>query len=528
MFLRRQRTDPFDAGRSAAGRGDRGPRRGLHRQRPPLHPRTRHRPRPPAQPAAPAAARPRRPWRPPRAICPAGSRRRVGGDWFDVIPLSGARVALVVGDVVGHGIQAAATMGRLRTAVRTLADLDLPPDELLAHLDDLGRHDWPPRARSRRAGAAAERPSTPGLRRHLPVRGLRPRHPAAHLRPGRTSPARRGHSRRPRRVPGPPRGPPLGVGGLPFEATEVELPEGSLLVALHRRPGRVARPRHRRRARPAARAPWPTTAATCRWTRLCDTVVSPACSRGSPPDDVALLLARTRALGADHVAAWDLPADPPSSPGPGPHVAAPAVDWWQLDELVFTTELVVSELVTNAIRYGPPPDPAAADPRPVADLRGVRQQRTAPHLRRARDLRRGRPRTAPRRPAQPALGHPALRRPQDHLGRAAAERSAPVVIPVRTRPGRVRDAGERFSPRSGHAPRSAGGFGRQLHRVVRVRRLRLLRDDHRRELLHPRGRQRGRGLWSRPTPRSGSRSSSGRSAPRSSAASATGSAGGRC
>ena len=68
---------------------------------------------------------------------PAGTHAGVGGDWFDVIPLSGARVALVVGDVVGHGLHASATMGRLRTAVRTLADLDLPPDELLTHLDDL-------------------------------------------------------------------------------------------------------------------------------------------------------------------------------------------------------------------------------------------------------------------------------------------------------------------------------------------------------------------------------------------------------
>ncbi|TKA08368.1 GAF domain-containing protein [Actinacidiphila oryziradicis] len=68
---------------------------------------------------------------------PADIHHGAGGDWFDVIPLSGARVALVVGDVVGHGINAAATMGRLRTAVHTLADMDLPPDELLAHLDDL-------------------------------------------------------------------------------------------------------------------------------------------------------------------------------------------------------------------------------------------------------------------------------------------------------------------------------------------------------------------------------------------------------
>lgn len=71
---------------------------------------------------------------------PAGSGAGVGGDWFDVIPLSGARVALVAGDVVGHGLRASATMGRLRTAVRTLADVDLPPDELLVHLDDLVAH----------------------------------------------------------------------------------------------------------------------------------------------------------------------------------------------------------------------------------------------------------------------------------------------------------------------------------------------------------------------------------------------------
>ncbi|MCL7021109.1 SpoIIE family protein phosphatase, partial [Vibrio vulnificus] len=67
----------------------------------------------------------------------AAGQTGVGGDWFDVIPVSGTRVALVVGDVVGHGLHAAATMGRLRATVRTLADIDLPPDELLTHLDDV-------------------------------------------------------------------------------------------------------------------------------------------------------------------------------------------------------------------------------------------------------------------------------------------------------------------------------------------------------------------------------------------------------
>ncbi|MFF1836695.1 PP2C family protein-serine/threonine phosphatase [Streptomyces sp. NPDC058231] len=57
--------------------------------------------------------------------------------WFDVTPLSSARVGLVIGQVPDHGLQASVTMGRFRTAVSTLADLDLPPDELLVHLDDV-------------------------------------------------------------------------------------------------------------------------------------------------------------------------------------------------------------------------------------------------------------------------------------------------------------------------------------------------------------------------------------------------------
>lgn len=68
---------------------------------------------------------------------PSDTHGGVGGDWFDVIPMSGGRVALVVGDVAGHGINAAATMGRLRTMVRTLATLQIPPDELLTRMDGL-------------------------------------------------------------------------------------------------------------------------------------------------------------------------------------------------------------------------------------------------------------------------------------------------------------------------------------------------------------------------------------------------------
>lgn len=109
------------------------------------------------------------------------ARAGVGGDWFDVIPLSGMRVAMVVGDVVGHGIQASATMGRLRTAVRTLADIDLAPDELLTHLDDLV---------VRLSEEAAWRGRPRRGRRQLSVRGVRPRVATLHAGPGRAPPAR--------------------------------------------------------------------------------------------------------------------------------------------------------------------------------------------------------------------------------------------------------------------------------------------------------------------------------------------------
>jgi hypothetical protein len=156
---------------------------------------------------------------------PAGTRAGVGGDWFDVIPLSGARVALVVGDVVGHGIRASATMGRLRTAVRTLADVDLPPDELLTHLDDLVLHLSADEAGTDGAAESAGGIGTtclyavydPVSRRCAFARAGHP--PPAAVTPDGAV-----------RFLDVPAGPPLGLGGLPFETFETDLPEGSLLA----------------------------------------------------------------------------------------------------------------------------------------------------------------------------------------------------------------------------------------------------------------------------------------------------------
>ncbi|MFE1441477.1 SpoIIE family protein phosphatase [Streptomyces sp. NPDC058739] len=312
---------------------------------------------------------------------PGSSRDGVSGDWFDVIPLPGSRVALVVGDVVGHGVHASAAMGRLRTAVRTLADLDLPPDELLTHLDDLVlRADHEP----------AEEPDPEA-----------PHHPeagevgasclyAVYDPVTRTCVmARAGH-------PGPavlrpdgdldfpelPAGPTLGLGGLPFESAVLDLPPGSLL-AFHT-DGLVHEIDRATGFAPLRRALADPSASL---EEICDAVLD-ACCAGPPADDIALLVARTGALDDTRVAAWDIASDP-AEVARARKLVAGRLEAWGLEEISFVTELLVSELVTNAVRYGRPP----------VGLRLIRGATlvcevsdagsTAPHLRRARTYDEG-------------------------------------------------------------------------------------------------------------------------------------------
>ncbi|MEW2491567.1 SpoIIE family protein phosphatase [Streptomyces sp. NPDC048411] len=304
---------------------------------------------------------------------PASTQAGVGGDWFDVIPLSGARVALVIGDVVGHGIQASATMGRLRTAVHTLADIDLPPDELLTHLDDLVI----------RLSAEAPADSDPQATGDIGATCLYAvydpvsRHCAL---------ARAGHF--PPAVLGPdgtvdfldlPAGPPLGLGNLPFETAEVELPEGSTL-ALYTDGLIKRRDRDVEEGLDALRHALAQPASSLQAT--CDTILDATLRRRSD-DDIALLLARTRALPADQVATWDVPSEPAAVAQTRKN-ALNQLTAWGLEELALVTELVVSELVTNAIRYGQPP----IQLRLIHDRSLICEvsdnSSTAPHLRRAR------------------------------------------------------------------------------------------------------------------------------------------------
>ncbi|MFE2704406.1 SpoIIE family protein phosphatase [Streptomyces mirabilis] len=305
------------------------------------------------------------------------ARAGVGGDWFDVIPLSGMRVAMVVGDVVGHGIAASATMGRLRTAVRTLADIDLAPDELLTHLDDLVVR------LSTEAGAegtTGEVGATclyavydPVSRRCALARAGHP--PPVMLPPG-----------------GPPRqielpaGPPLGLGGLPFESVELALPEGTVLAlftdGLIENRERDVEANHELLCHALAESADSLEGA-------CHDILRTLLPVGGAQDDVALLLARTHGLAPAQVATWDIPADP-ALVAPIRKQVVEQLAAWELSAATFTAELVVSELVTNAIRYGEPPIRL----RLIHDAETLifevsDSSHTAPHLRRAKTYDEG-------------------------------------------------------------------------------------------------------------------------------------------
>ncbi|MCQ9180996.1 SpoIIE family protein phosphatase [Streptomyces sp. IBSBF 2953] len=307
---------------------------------------------------------------------PAGSGDEIGGDWFDVIALSGGRIALVVGDVVGHGVHASATMGRLRTAVRTLADADFAPDELLTRLDDLvirlDREEGPD-ARRQAEEASGEVGATCLYAVYDPVAGLCDLARAGHPPPVLVTPDGAVE------VLDLPAGPPLGLGGLPFESARITMGEGSLLAlytdGLIETPGRdvdVGLDLLTEALRgPAAGVE-----------EVCDEVMRKV--RADPSgDDIVLLLARASGLGAEQVRTWQLPVDPAAVAG-ARRAASGQLAAWGLSELEFSTELIVSELVTNAIRYGHAPIELRLIRADVLICEVSDGSSTAPHLRRAR------------------------------------------------------------------------------------------------------------------------------------------------
>jgi serine phosphatase RsbU (regulator of sigma subunit)/PAS domain-containing protein len=262
---------------------------------------------------------------------PAGRGMDVGGDWYDVIPLSADRVALVIGDVMGHGLPEAVIMGRVRTALQTLSDLELPPDEVLAHLNDLvyGLGDdsfvtclyaiYDPTTSSCTLATAGHPP------------------PAVVCPDGTVQFAQADGN------------PPLGVAMPPFEVSELRVPDGALLVlytdglidSTSCDPavgmGRMARLLRALQAEGLD--------------RMCDSLTRALLPDDQQQaDDAALLVARVRATAPDAVATWPLPEDPRAAGAARRHVRDQLAAW-RLEELTTTTELVVSELVANVVRH---------------------------------------------------------------------------------------------------------------------------------------------------------------------------------
>ncbi|WP_424212018.1 SpoIIE family protein phosphatase [Streptomyces sp. BI20] len=271
---------------------------------------------------------------------PAAETARVGGDWYDAIPLPGSRVALVVGDVMGHSMTSAAIMGQLRTTAQTLAQLDLPPAEVLHHLDEQAQ-----RLGSDRMATCLYAVYDPVSHRITIANAGHPPPVLLHL----------GGRAEVLRVPA---GAPIGVGGVDFEAVELDAPAGATLLLytdglVESRLRDVWTGIEHLRERLARTAqltgldhPPPLEA-------LCDEVLD-MLGPGDRDDDIALLAARFDGIAPSDVAYWFLDPEE-TAPGRARRFARRALARWGLEELGDSLELLVSEVVTNAVRYAERP-----------------------------------------------------------------------------------------------------------------------------------------------------------------------------
>ncbi len=263
---------------------------------------------------------------------PGNKLIEVGGDWYESIALPGGRVALVVGDVAGHGVRAAVTMGRLRTAIHTLAMLELPPAESLQQLDEL----------MHTLGEREPHFATCAYAVYDAVSGDCEVAVAGHLPPLLVHPDGSNE------LLDVPPAPPLGIGDGEVESRQFKIEDGSLFVlytdGLVENKGQdISDGLARLRGIFGPGSPTRPLEDLCKATL--DGVYS-----DHQRDDIALLIARLRRLPADHHASWTF--EPKlTAVREARAVLTEPMKRWDLEDMLPTTELLVSELVTNAVRY---------------------------------------------------------------------------------------------------------------------------------------------------------------------------------
>ncbi|MGW0082234.1 SpoIIE family protein phosphatase [Streptomyces sp. NPDC003393] len=303
-------------------------------------------------------------------FAPTASR----ADWFDVIPVSSSRVVLVMGTTGEPDVAGAAAIGRLGAAVQTLADMDLAADEVLARLHALATRiagerspDTEPQERSSLLTETAFVYAV-----YDPVSGRLTLASAGHPLPVVATPD--GSAQAVALSPGV----PLGTGDDFAGSVEVDLPTGSTLAfytpTVEASDGLAADdvpPLLRAAISSVGEAPVE---------HLMNEAVAGLAGASTQG---ALLLVRTRRLDEEDVATWELPSDP-AVVGTARSLAARQLDTWGLEEASFVTEMVVSELVTNAIRYARGPVHLRLIRDRVLTCEVSDATTTAPHLRYAR------------------------------------------------------------------------------------------------------------------------------------------------
>jgi serine phosphatase RsbU (regulator of sigma subunit)/anti-sigma regulatory factor (Ser/Thr protein kinase) len=270
---------------------------------------------------------------------PGGTEAAVGGDWYDVITLGGGRTALVIGDVMGRGVRAAAVMGQLRTAVRAYARLDLPPHEVLQLLDGLATE------------IDANQIATCVYAVHDPNEGRLVYASAGHLPilvRDETGTVQRADE---------PTGPPLGTGGWMHASGSIPLGPGSTAVLYT--DGLVER-RNEDLDEGIASLERALAGATGTPQVVCDRLVRSAGVTADHDDDVAVLvLQHPHRIGPDgelfRNAALELLGGVEAAPRARAFASGVLTSWRFPADLHDLGVLAASELVANSLQHGTPP-----------------------------------------------------------------------------------------------------------------------------------------------------------------------------